>query len=44
MLECLFKGVYIPQYFRTLSGLDQSWTQCPTLDVVLHEKLRVSEH
>jgi len=26
----------MPQYFRTLPGLDQGWTQCPTLDVVLY--------
>jgi len=31
------------QYFRTLPGLDQGWTQCPTLDVVLHQMLRVGE-
>jgi len=27
----------MPQYFRTLPGLDQGWTQCPTLDVVLYQ-------
>jgi len=32
----------MPQYFRTLPGLDQGWTQY-TLDVTLHEVLRVSE-
>jgi len=26
-LQCLFEGVYTPQYFRTLPGLDQGWTQ-----------------
>jgi len=26
----------MPQYFRTLSDLDQGCTQCPTLDVVLY--------
>jgi len=30
---CLVEGVCRPQYFRTLPGLDQGWTQCPTLDV-----------
>ena len=29
-----FEGVCMPQYFRTLPGLDQGWNQCPTLDVV----------
>jgi len=33
----------MPQYFRTLPGLDQGWTQCPTLDVVLYQVLRISE-
>jgi len=33
----------VPQYFRTLAGLVHGWTQCPTLDVVLYEVLRVSE-
>jgi len=33
----------MPQYLRTLPGLDQSWTRCPTLDVVLYQVLRVSE-
>jgi len=33
----------MPQYFRTLPGLDQGWAQCPTLDVVLYQVLRVSE-
>jgi len=34
----------MPQYFRTLPGLDQGWTQCPTRDVVvLYQVLRVSE-
>jgi len=41
-LQCLFEGVCMPQYFRTLPGLDQGWTQY-TLDVTLHEVLRVSE-
>jgi len=31
------------QYFRTLSGLEQAWTPCPNLDVVLYEVLLVSE-
>jgi len=38
-----FEGVCMPQYFRTPPGLDQGWTQCPTLDVVLYQVLRVSE-
>jgi len=38
-----FEGVCMPQYFRTLPGLDQGWTQCPALDVVLYQVLRVSE-
>ena len=38
-----FEGVCMPQYFRTLPGLDQDWTQCPTLDVVLYQVLRISE-
>jgi len=42
-LHCLFEGVCMPQYFRTLPGLDQGWTQCPTLDVVLYQVLQVSE-
>ena len=43
-LECLFEGVWRPQCFRTLPGLDQGWTQCPyTLDLVLYQVLRVSE-
>jgi len=25
------------QYFRTLHALDQGWTQCPTLDVVVYQ-------
>jgi len=34
----------MPQYFRTLPGLDQGWTKCPyTLDVVLYQVLRLSE-
>jgi len=33
----------VPQRIRTLPGLDQGWTQCPTLDVVLYKVLRVSE-
>ena len=28
---------------RTLPGLDQGWTQCPTLNVVLYQVLPVSE-
>jgi len=40
---CLFEGVCMPQYLRTLPGLDQGWTQCSTLDVVLYQVLRVSE-
>jgi len=31
------------QYFHPLPDLDQGWTQCPTLDVVLYQVLRVSE-
>jgi len=38
-----FEGVCMPQYLRTLPGLDQDWTQCPTLDVVLYQVLPVSE-
>jgi len=37
------EGVCRPQYFCTLLGLDQGWTQCPTMDVVLYQVLRVSE-
>jgi len=33
----------MPQYFRTVPGLDQGWTQCPTLDVAWYQALRVSE-
>jgi len=36
-----FEGVGMPQYFCTLPGLDQGWTQCPTLDVVLYQVLRL---
>jgi len=39
----VFEGVYMPQHFRTLPSLDQGWTQCPALDVVLYQVLRVSE-
>jgi len=39
----LFEGVCMPQYFLTLPGLDQGWTQCPTLNVVLYQVLRDSE-
>ena len=39
----LFEGVCMPQYFHTLPGLDQSWTQYLTMDVVLYQVLRVSE-
>ena len=42
-LQCLFEGVCMPQYFCTLPGLDQGWTQGPTLDVVLYQVLWVSE-
>ena len=42
-LQSLFEGVCMPRYFRTLPGLDQGWTQCPTLNVVLYQLLRVSE-
>jgi len=38
-----FEGVCMPQYFRTLPDLDQGWTQCPSLDVVLYQVLWVSE-
>jgi len=40
-LQCLFEGVSIPQCF-TLPGLDQGWTQCPALNVVLYQVVRVS--
>jgi len=30
--QCLFEGVCMPQYFHTLPGFDQDWTQCLTLD------------
>ena len=40
---CLVEGVCRSQYFRTFPGLDQGWIQCPTLDVVLFQVLRVSE-
>jgi len=40
---CLFEGVCRPQYFRILPGLNQGWTQCPTMDVMLYQVLRVSE-
>jgi len=43
-LQCLFECVCMPQYFRTLPDLDQGWTQCSTLDVVLYQVLRVSEN
>jgi len=33
----------MPQYFRTLPYLDQGWTQCSSLDVVLYQVLHVSE-
>ena len=38
-----FEGVFMPQNFYTFPGLDQGWTQCRTLDVVLYQALRVSE-
>jgi len=34
-LQCLFEGVCMPQYFCTLLGLDQGWTKCLTLNVVV---------
>jgi len=34
----------MPQCFYTLPGLDQGWTQCPTLDVVLYQVLRVANN
>jgi len=42
-LQCLFEGVCMPHHIRTLSGLDEGWTQCPTLDVVLYQVFPVSE-
>jgi len=33
----------MPQHIRTLPGLDQGWIQCPILDGVLYQVLRVSE-
>jgi len=42
-VQCLYEGVCIPQYFRTLPGLDQGWIQCPALDVVPSQVLRISE-
>jgi len=33
----------MPQHIRTLPGLDQGWTQCPILDVVLYQVLWVSD-
>jgi len=33
----------MPQCFRTLLGLDQDWTQCPTLDVALYQVSQVNE-
>ena len=41
-LQCLFEGVCMPQYFRTLPGLDLGWTQCPTLEVALYSVRKVS--
>jgi len=38
-----FEGVCMPQYLRTLPGLEQGSTQCPTLGAVLHQVLLVSE-
>jgi len=39
-LQCLFRGVCMPQYFRTISGLVQGWTQMSyTLNVVLYQVL-----
>jgi len=43
MLQCLFEGMCMQQYFCTLPSLDQGWTQCPTLDVVLYKVLQVSK-
>jgi len=37
-LHCFFRA-----YACHNTGLDQAWTQCPTLDVVLYQVLRVSE-
>jgi len=34
-LQCLFEGVCMLQYFRTLTGLDQGWTHCPNLNEVV---------
>jgi len=33
----------MPQRINTLPGLDQCWTQRPTLKVVLYQVLRISE-
>jgi len=33
----------MPQYFRTLPGLGQGWTQYPTLDLGLYQVFRISE-
>ena len=43
--ECsdVSEGVCMLQYFRTLPGLDEGSTQCPTLTVVLYQVPRVSE-
>jgi len=33
----------MPQYFRILADLEQGWTYCLTLNVVLYQVLQVSE-
>jgi len=30
------EGMRVPQYFCTLPGVDQGWTWCLNLDVVLY--------
>jgi len=31
----------MPQHFPTLHGIDQGWTRCPNLDVVLYRKFLI---
>jgi len=39
----LMACAYRPQHIHTLPSLNQGWAQCPTLGVVFHQVLRVSE-
>jgi len=43
LLQCLFGDMSMPQYFCASTDLDEGWTQCPTLDVVLYQVSQFSK-